>query len=90
VLNIARVDDGASDSIRTLKLDGKLLGPWVDELRRACQELQTPPSGLRLNLAGVTFIDPAGIALLGDLIRRGATLDACSGFIEDLLNQRPL
>ena len=71
MLKIARVDDGASDSIQTLKLEGKLLGPWVDELPRACQELQTPPSGLRLNLAGVTFIDPARIELLGDLIRRG-------------------
>ena len=90
MLKIARVDDGASDSIRTLKHEGKLLGPWVDELHRACQELQTPPSGLRLNLAGVTFIDPAGIELLGDLIRRGATLAACSGFIEELLSRRPL
>ena len=71
MLKIARVDDGASDSIQTLKLEGKLLGPWVDELPRACQELRTPPSGLRLNLAGVTFIDPARIELLGDLIRRG-------------------
>jgi len=70
-MKIARVDDGASGSIRTLKLEGKLLGPWVDELPRACQELKTPPSGLRMNLAGVTFIDPAGIKLLGDLIRRG-------------------
>ena len=33
----------ASDSIRTLKLEGKLLGPWVDELGRACEELQIPP-----------------------------------------------
>ena len=90
MLRIARVDDGASNSIRTLKLEGKLLGPWVDELRRTCEELQTSPSGLRLNLAGVTFSDPAGIELLGDLIQRGATLDACSGFIEELLSRRPL
>ena len=71
MLKIARVVDGASDSIRTLKFEGKLLGPRVDELTRACEELQTPPSGLRLNLAGVTFIDPARIELLGDLSRRG-------------------
>jgi eukaryotic-like serine/threonine-protein kinase len=29
VLKITRVDDDASDSIDTLKLEGKLLGPWV-------------------------------------------------------------
>jgi hypothetical protein len=67
-----------------------LLGPWVDELRRTCEQLQTPPGGLRLNLAGVTFSDPAGVELLDELIRRGATLDACSGFIEELLSRRPL
>jgi ABC-type transporter Mla MlaB component len=85
MLKIARVDDGASDSIPTLKLEGKLVGPWVDELSRACEELQTPPSDLRLNLSAVTFIDSAGITLLDDLTRRGATIAGCSGFIEELL-----
>ena len=89
VLKITRVDDGASDSISTLKLEGKLLGPWVDELRRVCEELHTPPSGLRLNLAGVTFIDPAGIKLLGDLIRLGATISECTGFVDELLRRNP-
>jgi hypothetical protein len=87
VLRITRVDDGASDSIPTLKLEGKLLGPWVDELRRVCEELHTPPTGLCLNLAGVTFIDPAGIELLGDLIRLGATISACTGFVDEMLKR---
>ena len=89
VLKITRVDDGASDSIPTLKLEGKLLGPWVDELRRVCEELHTPPSGLRLNLAGVTFIDQAGIKLLGDLIRLGAAISECTGFVDELLRRDP-
>ncbi len=89
VLKITRVDEGASDSIPTLKLEGKLIGPWVDELRRVCEELHTPPSGLRLNLAGVTFIDPAGIKLLGDLIRLGATISECTGFVDELLRRNP-
>ena len=89
VLKITRVDDGASDSIPTLKLEGKLLGPWVAELRRVCEELHTPPSGLRLNLAGVTFIDPAGIKLLGDLIRLGAAISESTGFVDELLRRNP-
>jgi hypothetical protein len=89
VLKITRVNDGASDSIPTLKLEGKLLGPWVDELRRVCEERHAPPSGLRLNLSGVTFIDPAGIKLLGDLIRRGATVSECTGFVDELLRRHP-
>ena len=49
----------------------------------------TPPSGLRLNLAGVTFIDPAGIKLLGDLIRLGAAISECTGFVDELLSRNP-
>ncbi len=66
MLKITGIDLDASDSIRTLKLEGKLQGPWVDELRRACEGLQTPLSGLRLNLSAVTFIDPVGVKLLDD------------------------
>ena len=89
MLKIARVDGDSSpsDSIPTLQLEGKLVGPWVDELSRACEELHTPPGRLRLNLAAVTFIDPAGITLLGDLIGRGATIAGCSGFIDELLGR---
>ena len=73
------------DSIATLKLEGKLLGPWVDELSRACEELQVPPSRLCLNLSAVTFIDSAGLKLLGDLIGQGTTISACTGFVAELL-----
>jgi ABC-type transporter Mla MlaB component len=88
VLKITRVDD-TSDSIPTLRLEGKLLGPWVDELRRVCEELHSSPGGLRLNLAGVMYIDPAGIKLLCDLIGRGATVSECTGFVDELLRSHP-
>ena len=88
MLKITWSDLDASDSIRTLKLEGKLLGPWVDELSRACEALETPPSGLRLNLSAVTFIDSVGVKLLDDLIRQGRTIAGCSGFIAELLNGR--
>ena len=29
---------GRNDSGRTFKLEGKLLGPWVDELRNVCMQ----------------------------------------------------
>jgi hypothetical protein len=91
MLKIERVDGGTSSShsIPTLKLEGKLVGPWVDELSRACEGLQTLPSGLCLNLAAVTFIDLAGLNLLGDLIRRGATISECTGFVDELLSRDP-
>ncbi|MGP0062819.1 MAG: hypothetical protein ACLQGP_04350 [Isosphaeraceae bacterium] len=89
MLRIARVEGRKGDSSATLKLDGKLLGPWVEELGRACESLEVPPGRLCLDLAAVTFIDPAGLALLGDLIRRGTTIIECSGFVQELLGIAP-
>ena len=66
------------ESISTLRLEGKLLGPWVAELARSCDELPCPPNTLHLDLSAVTFVDGPGVALLRDLIGRGARLSACS------------
>ena len=86
MLRITWIDLDGSASNRTLKLEGKLLGPWVDELSRACEELRVPPYCLRLDLADVTFVDRIGVKLLDDLVRQGATIVGCSDFISDLLN----
>jgi anti-anti-sigma regulatory factor len=88
MLRISWVEVDSSDSIRTLKLEGRLLGPWVDELRRVCGELPVSPSGLRVDLAAVTFIDSCGVKLVNDLIQRGATIVGSSGFIAELLSGR--
>jgi ABC-type transporter Mla MlaB component len=74
------------DSISTLNLEGKLLGPWVAELARSCDELACSPDCLRLDLSAVTFVDGPGLALLRDLLGRGATLAACSGLVAELLH----
>ena len=75
------------DSISTLRLEGKLLGPWVAELARTCDELPCSPDRLRLDLSTVTFVDGPGVALLRDLLGRGATLAACSGLVAELLHE---
>ena len=74
------------DSIWTLRLEGKLVGPWVTELARSCNELPSPTDRLRLDLSAVTFADAPGVALLRDLLARGATLAACSGLVAALLH----
>ena len=74
------------DSVSTLRLEGKVLGPWVTELARSCNELPCPPNRLRLDLSAVTFVDRPGVALLRDLLARGATLAACSGLVAELLH----
>ena len=78
-----------NDSIWTLRLEGSLVGPWVTELDRSCDELPCSPGYLRLDLSAVTFVDGPGVALLRDLIGRGATLTACSGLVAALLHVEP-
>ena len=73
------------DSVLTLRLEGKLLGPWVQELARSCDGLSCPRDCVRLDLSAVTFVDAPGLALLHDLLGRGVTLAACSGLVAELL-----
>jgi ABC-type transporter Mla MlaB component len=73
------------NSIAILRLEGKLLGPWVAELARSCDECPCAPDCLRLDLSEVTFVDRPGLALLRDLLGRGVRLVACSGLVAELL-----
>lgn len=74
------------DSPPTLRVEGKLHGPWVAELARACAELSGSLEGLSLDLAAVTFVDGPGVELLRGLLARGVTLSACSGLVAELLH----
>ena len=84
MLRITHTND--HDSVSTLRLEGKLRGPWVTVLARSCEELSCSPDRLRLDLSAVTFVDGPGVALLRDLLGRGATLSACSGLVAELLH----
>jgi len=78
------------ESIRTLdgrpmlRLEGRVIGPWVMELRRACERALTDGARLALDLSEVTFVDQAGLELLCALGQRGVAFD-CSGFVAEQL-----
>ena len=61
-----------------LVLEGRLGGPWIDELARCWARLRAENhSGpIRLDLDGVTFVSAAGQALLARLHHEGARLTA--------------
>jgi hypothetical protein len=84
MLKIAR---GAPDEgTEILRLEGKVVGLWVAELRRSCESaLHQGCARLVLDLADVTFIDPDGVALLHELSARGITLTNCSLFSAEQL-----
>jgi ABC-type transporter Mla MlaB component len=84
MLRITQVHD--HDSISTLRLEGKLMGPWVTEFAQLCDRLSCSPDPLRLDLSAVTFVDGPGVAVLRNLLGCGATLVACSGLVAELLH----
>jgi hypothetical protein len=84
MLRISRVD-GTPDEPGTLRVEGRLVGPWVEELRREARALLGGRGSLVLELGSVTYADAAGEALLGELVARGARIGGCSTFIAELL-----
>jgi len=69
----------------TLVLEGRLIGPWVEELRRSCDQAIGSSGELTLDLGGVSFVDRAGIALLRTLADDHARLVNCSPFVAEQL-----
>lgn len=69
----------------TLRLEGRVAGPWVTELWKACEKLLGEGRPVKLDLAEVSFVDSNGIALISRLRSRGIPLEECSPFVEEQL-----
>ena len=74
-----------NDAVDTLKLEGKLQGPWVNEARDTYALSAAQASRTCLDLSGLTFADGEGASLLRELIRSGARIVGCSSYIAELL-----
>jgi anti-anti-sigma regulatory factor len=81
MLRITRSESG--DGV-TLLLEGKLLEPWVGELRAAIGSAGGTTS-LVLDLAGLRFADSVGALLLATMQRKGVVLREPSAFIAALV-----
>jgi ABC-type transporter Mla MlaB component len=93
MLRITVVD--LSDGVVVLRVEGRLTGCWVEELRRTCaahafaahnfaDEVQ-----LSLELSKVSLADAAGIALLKELRSRGADLIRPTPLVAEQLKDWP-
>ena len=71
-----------------LRLDGKLAGPWVCELKLRCEPILAKSERIQMDCGGVSSIDSDGIALMQRLQAKGVTLVNCSPFIKLQLGQR--
>jgi len=76
---------GKANHSVTLKLEGRVVGPWVGELRHVCETLLTEGRSLKLDLAEVTFADTDGVTVLSSFKSRGVRFRNCSPFLEEQL-----
>jgi len=82
-----RITPLSSPGRLTLKLEGKLVSAWVDELRSASDSLRGFAGTKALDLADLSYADAAGLALLHELMTtdNGFTIVSCSHFVHELL-----
>jgi anti-anti-sigma regulatory factor len=83
MLRIDSVESGNHYAV--LRLEGRVAGPWVAELREVCERLLNAGRPVELDMAEVTFVDQAAATLLQGLKSRGIQLIACSPFVEQQL-----
>lgn len=77
-----------SSEATSFQLEGKLVGPWVEELRRLSEGALARSEAVSLDLERVWFVDSQGIALLRDLAKQKVAQLNCSQFISQQLEER--
>jgi len=76
------------DQTITLKLEGKLAGPWVEEVTRVWTDTAgSPRIGYVVDLRSVTFIDNPGQELLATMSRQGAELIAADCLTRNIVDE---
>jgi hypothetical protein len=80
MLKITVIDSGRQKTAR-VRVEGRLAGEWVNELRRTSAELGRSI----LDLEDVSFADSEGVQLLMDLRSSGTRFVNCSPFLSTQL-----
>jgi ABC-type transporter Mla MlaB component len=83
MLRITRAADAGGTLLR---LEGKLLAPWVPELLAQCSDVDGRTGQLSLDLSQVGFADSEGLAALRQLVNQGVLVRCSNGFISELLH----
>lgn len=68
-----------------MRLEGLVVGPWVDELRKWSERALADSRRVTLDLEGVSFVDRDGVELLRGLRRQAVAVANCSRFVEQQL-----
>ena len=73
----------------TLKVEGKLAGPWVEEFRTrwAADSVTYKDRPLVVDLTDLTFIDAEGTGLLRTIYQAGSKLVGCGLMVRSLIEE---
>lgn len=82
---IHRGDEGIQ-----FQLEGRLIGPWVEELRRLSELALSQQKTVSLDLQEVWFVDLEGVDLLRDLASKHVTQINCTPFVSQQLKEAAL
>ncbi|HEX4920890.1 MAG TPA: hypothetical protein VFV92_09135 [Candidatus Bathyarchaeia archaeon] len=85
MLKISIIND--SEQAIEFQLEGKLVGPWVEELRKLSDEALSLQKNVSLDLERVWFVDSGGATLLRDLAKRQVSELNCSQFVSQQLKE---
>ncbi len=83
MLRISIVD--SSNRLSVFRLEGMVIGRWVDELRDLCEGALGRSQELIVDLNDVSYVDREGIALLTSLRDRRVALLNPQPFVAELL-----
>lgn len=86
MMRITRI--AAEAGVETLRVEGRLTHETAEELRMACDAALTERHALQLDVSGLQYVDPTGVALLHGLERNGTRLAGRSAFLGELLRNR--
>ena len=86
MLKISIIDSRAH---RRLVLEGKLVGPWADELRPALERAKAELGGRELvvDVKNLVVISQAGENVLLELMQEGVRIRGCGVFTRHILKQ---
>ena len=84
-----RITAETASLTRTLRLEGRLVGPWVEELARVWGELRAErdAGSIRVDLDGVTFVSPSGKSLLRRIYVEGGRLVASGCMARSIIEE---
>lgn len=77
----------------TIKLEGKLAGPWVDEVERSWRAVRDEAESklVMVDLCEVTFVDAGGRRLLTGMYEQGAQFKTfgcmAKGIVEEIVQE---